>query len=116
MILGLGLIANNVPGQYSAALSFQLLGQWFRYVPRFLWVVIGTAIYTILACVGRNSFYEIFSDFLALMGYWCVMWVWMTLCEELLFRRGSASYKWEDWDRPDKLPIGIAALITFCIG
>ncbi|CAK7214856.1 Vitamin B6 transporter [Sporothrix curviconia] len=116
VILGLGLIANNVPGQYSAALSFQLLGRWFRYLPRFVWVIIGTVIYTVLACAGRNSFYEIFSDFLALMGYWCVMWVWMTICEELIFRRGDAWYKWEDWNRPDKLPIGLAALAAFCVG
>ncbi|CAK7273169.1 Vitamin B6 transporter [Sporothrix epigloea] len=116
VILGLGLIANNVPGQYSAALSFQLLGRWFRILPRFVWVIIGTVIYTVLACAGRDHFSDIFTDFLALMGYWCIMWVLMTLCEELIFRRGDRWYNWDDWHRQERLPIGLAALAAFCIG
>jgi purine-cytosine permease-like protein len=116
VVFSLGLMANNVPGTYSAALSFQLLGRWFRYVPRFVWVIVGTVIYTVCACAGRDQLFEIFEDFLALMGYWTIMWVTMTLEEELIFRKLYGWYKWEDWNTPERLPLGIAALVAFIIG
>lgn len=118
VVLSLGLISNNIPGQYSAALSFQLLGSWFKIIPRFIWVFVGTVIYTVLACVGRDQFFTIFEDFLALMGYWVFMWIIMTIEEEFIFRRRYEGhwYNWEVWNNPEALPIGIAALICFLIG
>lgn len=115
VILSLGLIANNIPGTYSAALGFQLLGRWFRLVPRWFWVIVSVIIYTICACVGRNHLFDIFEDFLALMGYWTIMWTTMTLEEQLIFRR-KTGYNWDDWNKPSRLPLGIAACIAFCIG
>jgi purine-cytosine permease-like protein len=44
VILALGLISNNVPSTYSAALSFQLLGSWPQQIPRIFWCVIATVI------------------------------------------------------------------------
>ncbi|KAJ5946530.1 hypothetical protein N7454_003369 [Penicillium verhagenii] len=115
VILAIGLIANNVAGTYSAALSFQLLGRWFAQVPRLIWTVIGVIIYTVLACVGRNSLYAVFEDFLALMGYWVAIWVTITLEEEFIFRRKSG-YDWTAWNNPSLLPIGLAALAAFLVG
>lgn len=115
VILSLGLIANNIPGTYSAALCFQLLGRWFRMVPRWFWVIVSVIIYTICACVGRDHLFEIFEDFLALMGYWTIMLCTMTLEEQLIFRR-KIGYNWADWDKPSRLPLGIAAFTAFCIG
>ncbi|KIW16056.1 hypothetical protein PV08_06107 [Exophiala spinifera] len=115
VILSLGLIANNIPGTYSAALGFQLLGRWFRLVPRWFWVIVSVIIYTICACVGRNHLFDIFEDFLALMGYWTIMWTTMTLEEQLIFRR-KTGYNWDDWNKPSRLPLGIAACTAFCIG
>lgn len=37
VILALGVVANNVPGTYSAALGFQCLGAWPMKVPRMVW-------------------------------------------------------------------------------
>ena len=116
VVVALGLIANNIPGTYSAALCLQLLGRWFQMVPRVLWTVFGVVVYTVCACAGRNKLYTIFDDFLALMGYWTIMWVSMTLEEEFMFRRRRGGYNWEDWNKPSKLPIGIAALIAFLVG
>lgn len=115
VILAIGLIANNVAGTYSAALSFQLLGRWFAQVPRLIWTVIGVFIYTVLACVGRNSFYDVFENFLALMGYWVAIWITLTVQEEFIFRRNSG-YDWTAWNNPNLLPIGLAALAAFLIG
>ncbi|EFW98857.1 nucleoside transporter family [Grosmannia clavigera kw1407] len=116
VILALGVIANNVPGTYSAALGFQCLGSWPARVPRFAWNTFGVIIYTICAAVGRNHLYDIFEDFLALMGYWVTIWITLTLEDTLLFRRGWTNFEWDDWNTQSKLPVGLAALASFCIG
>lgn len=116
VIIALGLIANNVPGTYSAALSFQLLGRWLAAIPRPIWTIVATAIYTICACVGRNELFKVFQNFLALMGYWTAIWVSLTLEEEIIFRRKNGGYDWSVWSDWKRLPIGIAALIAFCVG
>ena len=117
VIIGLGLISNNIPGTYSSALSAQLLGRPFRKIPRAVWSIISVVIYTICACVGRDHLSEIFSNFLALMGYWVIMFVVIMAEEEFIFRRRPGHwYKWTDWDKPSKLPVGLAALTAFCIG
>jgi len=116
VIIALGQISNNIPGTYSAALGFQMLGRWFLAVPRLFWTIFGVVIYTVLACVGRNNFYDIFEDFLALMGYWSIMFFVLVLEEEMLFRRRRGGYNWEAWNNQKKLPIGLAALTAFLIG
>ena len=115
VVIALGVIANNVPGTYSAALCFQLLGRWLQKVPRIAWTVVGVIIYTICACVGRNELFSVFHNFLALMGYWTAIWITLTLEEEFLFRY-HRGYDWSAWNSPNELPIGVAAFISFCIG
>ncbi|KIW96771.1 uncharacterized protein Z519_02162 [Cladophialophora bantiana CBS 173.52] len=116
VILALGLISNNVPGTYSAALSFQLLGRWFNYLPRVFWTTIAVVIYTVCACAGRKHLFTIVEGFVVIMGYWTAVWVALTMEEEFIFRRGTRKYDWTDWNDKNKLPIGIAALIAFCVG
>lgn len=116
VVIALGVIANNVPGTYSASLSFQLMGRWFQAIPRFFWTIVGVIVYTVCACAGRDKLFSIFQNFLALMGYWTAMWVTLTLEEEFIFRKGLAGYDWKAWNQAKKLPIGIAAFTAFCIG
>lgn len=74
-------------------------------------------IYTVCALAGRNHLAEIFTNFLALMGYWVAIWVAILLEEFLVFRRAStADYDWESWNNRSKLPLGIAALVAFLVG
>ncbi|KAH8646142.1 nucleoside transporter family [Xylariales sp. PMI_506] len=116
VILALGVIANNIPGTYSAALGFQCLGEYPAKIPRLVWNVISVVIYTICAAVGRDYLFEIFENFLALMGYWVVIWICLTLEELFIFRKGWAGFCWDDWNDREKLPIGLAAFASFCIG
>lgn len=115
VILAVGLIANNVASTYSAALSFQLLGRRCVQIPRLIWSFVSVIIYTVLACIGRNSLFDVFENFLALMGYWVAIWITLTLEEEFIFRRKSG-YDWTAWNSPKLLPIGLAALAAFLIG
>ncbi|KAL9115753.1 MAG: hypothetical protein Q9227_000121 [Pyrenula ochraceoflavens] len=115
--VALGLIANTIPPTYSSGVDFQILGRYAERVPRFIWNTAGVVIYTVCALAGRNSLAAIFTNFLALMGYWVAIWVAIILVEFVIFRRhSSANYDWSAWNEREKLPLGIAALVAFLVG
>jgi purine-cytosine permease-like protein len=46
-----------------------------------------------------------------------VLWIAITLEEEFIFRRRTKpQFVWSDWNKQERLPIGIAALAAFCVG
>jgi purine-cytosine permease-like protein len=114
--VALGGIANTIPPTYSSGIDFQTLGRQCEHVPRVVWNAIGVIIYTVCALAGRNSLAIIFTNFLALMGYWVAIWVAIMAEECLVFRRGSQGYNWPAWDNRNKLPLGIAAITAFLVG
>ena len=93
-----------------------------------------------LAIIGANHFYSVLvaivskSIFLNILvwrfqlttiplkkpdiiGYWSSIFLAIILTEHLLFRKNNfGSYQIEDWDKPNKLPIGVAALLAFLGG
>jgi purine-cytosine permease-like protein len=115
VILAMGVIANNIPGTYSAALGFQMLGRYPFRVPRWLWTCIVVLIYFVCAIAGRDHLFSIFENFLALMGYWITTFISIVLEEHLWFRRKSG-FDWSAWNDPSRLPLGYAALTAFLIG
>lgn len=115
VIVALGVIANNIPGTYSAALGFQVLGRYGKVVPRYVWVCVVVAIYFVCAIAGRDNLFDIFENFLALMGYWLTIFVCIVLEEHLIFRRG-VGFNWTAWEDRKRLPVGIAALVAFLVG
>ncbi|CZR55572.1 related to nucleoside transporter [Phialocephala subalpina] len=116
VLLALGVVANNIPGTYSASLSFQLLGGWAVKVPRMVWSTISVVIYTICAIAGRAYLLTIFLNFLSLIGYWTIIWITLTIEEEFIFRR-KTGYNWEligDYGSDVGLPIAASwAAITY---
>jgi NCS1 nucleoside transporter family len=118
VIAALGGIANTIAPTYSSGIDFQLLGRYFARVPRVIWNTVGVAIYTAAALAGRNHLAEIFTNFLALMGYWVAIWFAVAFEEYLFFRGGfrGEGYNWEHWDEKRMLPLGIAAGIAFVVG
>lgn len=117
VIAALGLIANMVPPTYSSGIDFQILGRYPAMVPRYLWNTLAVIIFTVCGLAGRNNLSTIFTNFLALMGYWVVLWIAITLEEEFVFRRKmKPNFVWSDWNKQERLPIGIAALAAFCVG
>lgn len=115
VIVALGVIANNIPGTYSAALGCQVLGRYGKVIPRYVWVCVIVAIYFICAIAGRNNLFDIFENFLALMGYWVMIFISIVLEEQLIFRRG-VGFDWTAWEDKKRLPVGIAALVAFLVG
>lgn len=82
-----GVISNNAPGAYSMGLNFQMLGRWWDRVPRGMFAFGTTVIYTACALGGRGVLYEVFKNFLPLIGYWVVVWIVVVVEEDVLFRR-----------------------------
>jgi purine-cytosine permease-like protein len=116
VIAALGVIANTIPPTYSSGVDFQILGRYATKVPRVIWNTVGVIIYTVCALAGRNHLAVIFTNFLALMGYWVAIWIAIILEEYLIFRRSAKAYNWAAWNDPEKLPLGIAALVAFLVG
>ncbi|KAF2726653.1 purine-cytosine permease FCY21 [Polyplosphaeria fusca] len=115
VIVALGLVANLIPPTYSSGIDAQVLGQMAAMVPRAVWNTVGVVIYTVCALAGRGHLAEIFTNFLALMGYWVSIWIAITLEEHFIFRR-KRGFNWANWNEQSKLPIGIAALVAFLVG
>jgi purine-cytosine permease-like protein len=69
VMAALGLISNMVAPIYSSGIDFQILGRYTAIIPRFLWNTLAVIIFTACALAGKNSLSEIFTNFLALMGY-----------------------------------------------
>ncbi len=115
VVIALGLITNIIFPTYSSGIDFQVLGRTAQKVPRFIWNTFGVIIYTVCALAGRDHLSEIFTNFLALMGYWLAIWIAIVLEEHIIFRR-RAGYDWTIWDQQQKLPLGIAATIAFLVG
>ncbi|KAI9659106.1 MAG: hypothetical protein M1821_002066 [Bathelium mastoideum] len=115
VVVALGMIANLIPTTYSGGMDFQVLGRRFARVPRVVWTAVVVIIYTVCAAAGRDHLAEIFTNFLALMGYWVSIWIAISLGEVLIFRR-RIGFDWEAWADKEKHPIGIAALAAFLVG
>lgn len=96
-------------------MDFQILGRYAEKVPRVVWNTVGVIIYTVCALAGRSNLSEIFTNFLALMGYWVAIW-FAIIVEELIFFRWQSGYNWTAWRDPAKLPIGIAGFSAFVVG
>ena len=115
VVIALGLIANVIAPTYSSGIDFQILSLAFQRIPRFVWNTAGVIIYTVCALAGRDHLSEIFTNFLALMGYWVAIWIAITIEEQVIFRRNTG-YDWSAWNDEAKLPIGLAAFIAFLVG
>lgn len=117
VVIALGMISNVVAPTYAAGIDWQALGHYFHKVPRIVWNTLSVIIYTVCAIAGRESLAVIFTNFLALMGYWVSIWLAIILEEHLIFRKHRGlGWNWEVWNDRHKLPVGIAALIAFLIG
>lgn len=117
VIVALGLVGNIILPVYAAGVDFQTLGTNFEKIPRVIWNTVGVIIFTVCAIAGRSNLAEIFTNFLALMGYWVSIWIAILLEEHLIFRKWRGlGWNWDAWDDHRKLPVGLAALVAFLVG
>ncbi|CAK4034359.1 Purine-cytosine permease fcyB [Lecanosticta acicola] len=116
VVLALTIVANNCPNIYSVALTVQVLSRSAQRVPRFVWTIIGTAIYIAIAIPGYSHFETILENFMNFIGYWLAIYSAISLTDHFVFKRGLPGYNPEHYDQPDQLPPGIAAVAAFAVG
>ncbi|KAK6414477.1 Vitamin B6 transporter [Oleoguttula sp. CCFEE 5521] len=117
IIIALGLVSNMVLPIYAAGIDFQALNSYFAKIPRVVWNAISCIIFTVCAIAGRAHLAAIFTNFLALMGYWVVIWIAIMLEEHLIFRKWmSLGWNWDAWNDRKLLPVGYAAFVAFLVG
>ncbi|KAI4188349.1 MAG: hypothetical protein LQ346_005326 [Caloplaca aetnensis] len=117
IILALGSIANNAPGTYSAALSLQVLGRYGKAVPRWVWCFLIMIVEIVCSVAGRDHLFEIFQNMLPIMGYYVSPWLAIIVMEHLLFHvLRRVPFDWTAWEDRKRLPVGIAALLSYLIG
>lgn len=51
-----------------------------------------------------------------LIAYWLAIYWGIAVLDHFVFKRGLGGYRAEDNDKPELLPVGIAASIAFCCG
>ncbi len=114
VLLALSIVANNIPNAYSLGLSMQVLGKSFQRVNRILWTVYGALFYMLIAIPAVANFNATLTNFLLIIAYWLGPWGIILIEEHFIFRRGK--YNVDDWDTPEKLPIGWAAMVSLALG
>lgn len=114
VFLALSIVANNIPNDYSLALSIQVVGGWFQRVNRAVWTVIGSIIYVTIGILAADNFAHTLEGFLLLVAYWIGPWSVILLLEHFVFRRGN--YNVADWNTPSRLPVGWAAIAALALG
>ncbi len=114
ILLALSIIANNIPNAYSIGLSMQVLSKTCQHVGRISWTLLGAVFYMLIAVPAVSNFNNTLSDFLLIIAYWLGPWAIILIEEHFIFRRGK--YNADDWNTPEKLPIGWAALVSMGLG
>lgn len=98
---------------YSFALTFQVLGKYAQAIPRVFLVILGTVVYVVLSIVGASHFESWLDTLLVLLSYWLAIFSTVLLEEHFIFRRRNwLMYQPDDYDKPEHLPLGLAALFA----
>lgn len=109
LLLGLSIISNNAPTDYSFALSSQVVG---ARVPRWVLTIVGATLYILVGIfVSANLNFNL-EGFLLLMAYWLGAFCSIIIIEHIM-RRGQ--YNTEDYRTAGKLPVGIAAVVALIV-
>ncbi|KAL3435842.1 eukaryotic translation initiation factor 3 subunit G-domain-containing protein [Aspergillus tetrazonus] len=116
VILALSIVANNCPNFYSVALTVQVLSRYAQRVPRFIWTFLGTGISIAIAIPGYSHFETVLENFMNFIAYWLAIYSAIAIMDHFVFKRGFSGYVVENFDKREKLPVGIAATIAFGFG
>lgn len=116
VVLALSIVANNCPNIYTVSLSIQVLNRYFQRVPRFIWVFLGSCASVAIGIPGYAHFQTVLQNFMVFIAYWLAIYSGIAVSDHFLFKRGFSGYRPELYDKPDELPLGIAAGIAFGFG
>lgn len=111
VLLSLSVIGNLSAAMYSISLNFQILLPFFTRVPRNIFAIIYTVVVIPVSIEAAHTFFASLENFIYLIAYWSAGYVAVVGVEHFVFRRGDCSkYDPDNWDKPSKLPTGLAAI------
>lgn len=115
--LSLSVIAINVPNFYSFSICCQAIHKFFERFERQWYTLIAFAISIAISIAAVETSFETFmSDMMDGIGYYAVLFTFITLSEIIVFRRFDLSFiKPEDYNSPSHLPVGLAGVTAFII-
>ncbi|KAL1747022.1 permease for cytosine/purines, uracil, thiamine, allantoin-domain-containing protein [Schizophyllum fasciatum] len=117
VLLALSIVANNIPNMYSLSVTFQVLGRYAQAIPRVFIVLIGSAVYIVLAIVGASYFEQWLDTLLVILSYWLAIFSTILVEEHLIFRRANwRNYEPDDYNDWRKLPFGVASFLALGCG
>lgn len=117
VLMFITLITNSGLGSYSFGLCFQTYFGFLAKFPRYIFAIGGTCLIYILAAVGQSGWSEIISNFLPMIGYYCMIYAVILLEETLFFRRHKKDdYQWKYYATKDHFPLMYAAVFGFACG
>jgi len=113
-LLALSISSASAPAMYSLGTSLMTIAPIFQKVPRYVYAFVSAAVLIPVAIIGATRFYTTIVGILGLIGYWSSAFVAIVLAEHFIFRHGRFdSYDINDWDKPRRLPLGVAATLAF---
>ncbi|KAG6916943.1 hypothetical protein DXG01_004630 [Tephrocybe rancida] len=119
VLIALSIPSACAPTMYTFGTSFMTIVPVFARVPRYVFAIISEAICyhrreAFLWDTRQHSQYAPDPPIRSIIGYWSSAFAAIVITEHLVFRRRNFEhYNTEDWDKPKKLPSGIAAVLAF---
>ncbi|KAI0481301.1 permease for cytosine/purines, uracil, thiamine, allantoin-domain-containing protein [Xylariaceae sp. FL0804] len=115
VLLSLSVVGNLAASMYSVSLNFQLLlaplASALARVPRFAFAALYAVVAVPVSVAAARSFFDSLENFIYVIAYWSAAYVGVVAAEHFVFRRADcASYDPAHWDRPARLPTGVAAI------
>lgn len=62
------------------------------------------------------SIQNICNELTEILGYWLAIYTGVAFADHFVFKRSLEAYNISNYDKPQNLAIGIAAVIAFCFG
>lgn len=116
VVLAMSTVANNIPNMYTMALSAQALWEPLAKIPRAIWTLVGNGAALAIAIPAFYKFERFMENFMDSIGYYLAIYSAISLSEHFIYRRGFQGYNINDWNRWDKLPIGVAGCSALFVG
>lgn len=111
VLLSLSVVGNLSAAMYSISLNFQILLPFFTRIPRNVFAIVYTIVVIPVSIEAARSFFASLENFIFLIAYWSAGFVAVVGVEHFIFRRADYSkYDPEAWNKPCRLPTGLAAI------
>ncbi|KAH7244877.1 purine-cytosine permease [Fusarium solani] len=114
-VLAFSIAAVLVVGMYSIGLSAQVVSKKALLIPRFVYTLIGGAVFLVCSVAGRDHLEAVMTNFLNICAYYVTPFTTIVLADCYIWRRGF-KYDLEAWNDGSRLPLGVAASVSFVLG